>query len=76
MSSSSMWPIDRTLSGTSTPSQSGPGSNGNELIPRVSQSTNTVPSPSDGSVSYRGHSLVGVLPFNRDAVGVFYNPSR
>ena len=28
---SSIWPIDRTLSGATTPSQSGPGSDGNEF---------------------------------------------
>ena len=34
--------------------------------------------PSDGLVSYLGHlswSEVGVLPFCRDAVGVFYSPN-
>ena len=29
---SSIWPIDRTLSGATTPGQSGPGSDGNEGV--------------------------------------------
>ena len=32
MLNSSIWPIDRTLSGITTPRQSGPGSNGNEGV--------------------------------------------
>ena len=31
----SIWPIDRTLSGTTTPGQSEPGSNGNEGMPHI-----------------------------------------
>ena len=35
------------------------------------------PAPSDFLVSYPGHSLGGgVLPLCREAVGVFYSPSR
>ena len=48
------------LSGATTPSQSGPGSNGNEgvlHIPQTSSITGT--SPSDCLVSYPGHSLGG-----------------
>ena len=37
---SSIWPIDRTLSGVTTPSQSGPGSDGNEGILCIPQSSN------------------------------------
>ena len=32
MSNSSIWPMDRTLSGAITPGQSGPGSIGNEGV--------------------------------------------
>ena len=32
---SSIWPIDRTLSGVTTPGQSGPGSDGNEEVLRI-----------------------------------------
>ena len=48
-----VWPIDGTLSGTTTSSQSGPGSNGNEGGLHISQSD----SPSDSLVSFSGHSL-------------------
>ena len=52
---SSIWPIDRTLSGATTPGQSEPGSDGNE---RITQSFSiTLALPSDSSVSYLGHSL-------------------
>ena len=30
-----IWPIDRTLSGATTPGQSGPGSDGNEGVLRI-----------------------------------------
>ena len=51
---SSIWPIDRALPGTTTPSQRGPGSNGNKgilCIPQSSRITGT--SPSDCLVSYQ-----------------------
>ena len=60
---SSIWPIDRTLSSATTPGQSGPGSNGNEgvlRIPQISSITGT--SPSDGLMSYPGHSLGEFYP--------------
>ena len=53
-------PIGRTLSGTSTPDQSGPESDGNEgvfRIPQISSITGTT--PSDFLMSYPGHSLRG-----------------
>ena len=44
---SSIWPTDRTLSGATTLDQSGPGSDGNEGVLRISQSANvTGASPS------------------------------
>ena len=36
---SSIWPIDRTLSGATTPGQSGHGSDGNEGIRDIPQSS-------------------------------------
>ena len=73
----SIKPIDRALSGATTPGQSGPGSDGNEGVLRILQSSSTVgTSPSDCLVSYPGHSLGGVLPPCRGAVSVFYSPSR
>ena len=56
---SSIWPIDRTL-GTNTPGQSGPESNGNEVVHCIPQSSSiTGTSPSDCLVSYAEHSLAG-----------------
>ena len=74
---SSIWPKDRTLSGTTTPSQSGPGSDCNEKVLRFPQSSSiTGASPSDRLVSYLGHSLWGgFLSICRDSVSVFYSPN-
>ena len=56
----SIWPIDRTLSGATTPSQSGPGSVGNEGVLRIPPNFSiTGTSPSDCLVSYPGNSLDG-----------------
>ena len=52
---SSIWLIERTLSGTTTQDQSGSGYNGNKEVFSI-----TGASPSDCSVSYPGHSLAGV----------------
>ena len=41
--------------------QSGPGSNDNEELLHILQSSNTGASSSDGLVSYLGHSLRGCL---------------
>ena len=58
VSNSSIWPTGRTLSGATTPDQSGLGSNGNEGILRIPQSSSiTGASPSDCLVSYKGHKL-------------------
>ena len=74
---SSIWPIDRTLSGATTLSQSGPGSDSNKGVLCIPQSsTITRTSQSDCLVSYPEHLLErGVLPLCRETVGVFYNPS-
>ena len=62
MSNSFIWPIDRTLSGATTPGQSGPGSDGNEGVLRIPQSISiTVVSPSDCLMSYPEH-LMGSYP--------------
>ena len=59
---SSTWPIDRTLSSTITQGQSWHGSEDNEELLRIPQSSGiTETSPSDCLVSYLGHSLVGCL---------------
>ena len=58
MSSSSIWPIGRTLLDATTPGQNGPGSDGNEGLLRIPQSSHiTGASPSDSLMSYPGHSL-------------------
>ena len=54
----SIWHIDRTLSDATTPGQNQPGSDGNERVLRIPQSSSiTVSSPLDCLVSYLGHSL-------------------
>ena len=59
---SSIWPRDRTLLSATTLGESGPGSNGNEGVLRIpSRSIITGASPSDGLVSYPGHSFWGCL---------------
>ena len=55
---SSIWTINRTLSGTTTLSQSGPGSDSIEGILRIPQSSSIAGTlPSDCLVSYPGHLL-------------------
>ena len=55
---SSILPIDRTLSGATTPSQSRPVSDVNKGVLHIPQSSSiTGASPSDCLVSYLGHSL-------------------
>ena len=55
---SSIWSIDRTLSGAIAPGQSEPGSDGNEGVLYIPQSSsNTRTSQSDCLVSYLGHLL-------------------
>ena len=55
---SSIWPIDKTLSGATTPSQSGPGSDGDEGVLLILQSSCiTEASLSNCLVSYPGHLL-------------------
>ena len=57
---SSILPIDMTLSGATTPGKSEPGSDGNEALLHIPQSSNiTGTSPSDRLMSYSGHSLEG-----------------
>ena len=49
-------PIDRTMSGATTPSQRGPGSNGNEGVLYIPQISKAEASLSDVLMSYPGHS--------------------
>ena len=48
--------IDRTLTSSHTPGQSGPGCNANEWILHIPQSTKNGALPSDGLVSYPEHT--------------------
>ena len=60
----SIWPIDTTLSGVSTPGQSGLGSNGNEELLHIPQISDSGTSPSDCFLSYLGHNFCqGALTF-------------
>ena len=55
--------INWTLSGATTPGQSGPGNDGNEGVLRIPQSSSiTGTSPSDYFVTYPGHSLKEFYP--------------
>ncbi len=58
MSNSSVWPIDRTLSGATTLDQGEPGSDGNEGVLHIPQSSSISGIwSSDCLVSYPGHPL-------------------
>ena len=62
MSNSSIRPTDRTLSGTTTSGQSGPGNNDNEGILDNPQFSKAGALLSDGLMSYPWHSLEGSYP--------------
>ena len=75
MSNNFICPIDKIISGAITPGQSVPGSDGNEGVLRIPQSSSiTGASPSDCLVSCPGDTLVLLLC--RAIVGVFYTSSR
>ena len=77
MSNSSFCHIDRSLLGATTPGQSEPGSDVNEGILCISQSTTITGAPqSDCLVSYQDTDWRWEVPFSRDAVSVFYSHSR
>ena len=77
MQFSSILPVDTTLSGVTTPGQSETGSDSNAGVLRISQSSNiTRTSPSDCLVSYPGNTLGMSYSLCRDAVGIFYSPTR
>ena len=52
-----IWAIDRTLTSTTIPAQSGLGSNGNEDILYIPQSSRTGASASHSLLSYPGHTV-------------------
>ena len=59
MSNSSIWPIDRTLSGVTTLGQNEPGSNGNEEVLHIPWRSKGGASPSDCLASYPENSWRG-----------------
>ena len=62
---SSIWPIDRTLSGATSVGQNGSGGDGNEGAYCIPQSSSiTEASPSDCLVSYLGPFLGESYPFS------------
>ena len=73
---SSIWTIYWTLSGATTPGQSWPGSDSNEGVQRITQSSIiNEASPSDCLVLYPWHPLCWGFYPSRDSLGVFYIPS-
>ena len=65
------WPIDCTLTGTTTLGQSGTRSNGNEEVLKLTQISQT------GVSLLNDFTVVGVwgsLTLCRDAVGIFWSP--
>ena len=62
MLNSSIWPTDQTLSGATIPGPSGPGSDGNEGLLHVLQSSRDWASLPDGLISYSWHSLEESYP--------------
>ena len=69
---SSIWPINRALSGNTTPGLSWLKSNGSEGVLYISKSSNIIGiSPSDGLVSNPGYPW-GVVPIRREATRQTY----
>ena len=61
-----IWPIERTLLGGTTQGQSEPGSDGNEGVLRITQSSNIIGTlTSDCLVSYQGSLLLVVESLTR-----------
>ena len=73
---SSVWSIDRTLSDASTLGWGGPGSDGNEGVLCILQSSSiTGTSPSDCLVSYPEHSLGEVSYISAEKQSAYSNAS-
>ena len=77
MSNSSIWSLNKTLSGATTRGQSGHGSDGNEGVLCIPKSSCNYWSLVIRSFSLISRTLiVRVLPLCRDIVGVFCSPSQ
>ena len=75
-SNCSIWAMDRTLTDTTSASQSGPWSNGNEGVINITQSSRTWAWSSDCLLLLTGHSFVGRhLHICSDAVRYFSRPT-
>ena len=75
MSNCSIWSIDRTISGATTMAECGPGSNGNEEVLHITQSSTTGDSPSNYLMSYLGLSFRrGIFSLFKGANSVFCSP--
>ena len=74
---SSIWPIYRILSGATPLGHNGPRNDGNEGILHIPQnSSSTEALPSNCLVWYPGYTLGWLLILCKDAVVLFYRPSR
>ena len=74
-SNKSIWPIDRTLSGATTPGQRGPGSMAMKEYSALPKAQLLL-KPHHQIVDCHRTLVGGVLPLCRDAVGVFCSLSR
>ena len=76
MQFSSIWPIDRAQSGTTTSRHNGPESDGNKGVRQIPQSTSiTEKLPPVCLVSYQDTRWAFSPPY-RDVDGIFYSPGR
>ena len=62
-----------TLTGTTNPGQSGHGSNGNEGVLHILQSSRASASTSDCLVPYPGYSFVGGAPYTFAEIQLAYS---
>ena len=77
MSTCSLWPIERTLSGVATPGLRGPRINANERVLCIPQSSSiTGASLSDCLISYPGQSLPGRFTPLQGYSRYFNSPSQ
>ena len=71
-----IWPIDRTQSGATTPSQSGSRSNGNEGVFYILEISKAGASSSDCLMSYPGHSLERVGSYSTTEMQLVYSTAQ
>ena len=70
---SSIWSLDGTLTGPTTPGLGGPGGNGNKGVLHISQKTNSKALVSSGLVLYPKHLLKeGLTPLQRCSLLFFF----